>query len=101
MEVTINDRISYLPGREEPLSSEVVVIKGDTYTWIYDVGAGEEALSYINGLEGEKYVALSHFHNDHTENLPKIAYQKIYQGWISARPLTAHPSCLTVGCLWS
>ena len=80
MEVTINDRISYLPGREEPLSSEVVVIKGDTYTWIYDVGAGEEALSYINGLEGEKYVALSHFHNDHTENLPKIAYQKIYQG---------------------
>ena len=80
MEVTINDRISYLPGREEPLSSEVVIIKGEKYIWIYDVGAGEEALSYINERYGEKCVVLSHFHNDHTENLGGITYHKLYQG---------------------
>ena len=80
MEVTINDRISYLPGREEPLSSEVVIIKGDKYTWVYDVGAGEEALSYINEKCGEKCIVLSHFHNDHTENLRGITYHKLYQG---------------------
>ena len=80
MEVTINDRISYLPGRENPLSSEVVIIKGDTYTWIFDVGAGEEALSFLESIEGEKNVVLSHFHNDHTENLSAITYHELYQG---------------------
>lgn len=80
MEVTITDRISYLPGREEPLSSEVVVIKGEKYTWIYDVGDGEEALSFVKGFEGEKNVVLSHFHGDHTKNLSRVTYHQLYQG---------------------
>ena len=78
--VTITDRISYLPGGENPLSSEVVIIKGDTYTWIFDVGDGEEALSFVKGFEGEKNVVLSHFHGDHTKNLSKVTYHQLYQG---------------------
>lgn len=36
--ISINDHISYLTATEEPLSANVVLIEGDTFLWVYDVG---------------------------------------------------------------
>ena len=35
---TINDHISYLTPTEHPLSANVVIIEGDAFFWVYDVG---------------------------------------------------------------
>ena len=35
---TINDYISYLTPTEHPLSANVVIIEGDAFFWVYDVG---------------------------------------------------------------
>lgn len=69
--VSINDRISRIIASREPLSSDVIIVKGNERTYIYDVGRAKENLAYFNTYDGEMQVILSHFHQDHVWWLTK------------------------------
>lgn len=71
----INDKISYIPATESPLSADIGIIRDGGQTWLYDVGDGAAA---IDGLSGSFQVVLSHFHQDHTGNLKKLDIQNLY-----------------------
>ena len=74
----IDENISYIPASLNPLSADVVFIKTENATWIYDTGSNEEALSEINAIQGAKNIVLSHFHPDHTANTTKVSFDKLY-----------------------
>ena len=65
-EIKINDRISYIPSCEKPLSSEVGIVRGDRFTYIYDTGSIPETLEFLQSLNGQCDIVISHFHGDHT-----------------------------------
>lgn len=65
-EIKINDRISYIPSCEKPLSSEVGIVRGDRFTYIYDTGSIPETLHFLQSLQGRCDIVISHFHGDHT-----------------------------------
>ena len=90
--VKLTDRIRYLQMSYEPLSADVVAVRGDSAWWIFDVGACDEAVDFINALprhpvsenialheNGEcagaaavplkKNIVISHFHRDHLLNV--------------------------------
>ena len=75
--VKLTDRIQYLQVSYEPLSADVVAVRGDSAWWIFDVGACDEAVDFINSLprgsEGsahlKKNIVISHFHRDHLLNV--------------------------------
>lgn len=69
---SINDRISYIKSSEDPLSSDVIFIKGDSNTWIFDVGQSDEAFEEIKAKRGHKNIILSHFHADHIGNIGRL-----------------------------
>jgi len=76
----LTERISYLPASPSPLSADVILIHGDNHEWIYDVGSNDEAFQYIESIKKDKIVVISHFHADHTENLKRITFSKMYCG---------------------
>lgn len=76
----INSRISYIPATNNPLSSDIGLVRGRNCIYIYDVGACEESRQYINSLTEPKNIIISHFHLDHSGNLSDIAYDKLYVG---------------------
>lgn len=62
---------------DEPiLSAEVFVIKGDKYTYLFDVGNNKDIIDEINKLK-IKDVILSHFHLDHVGSLKCIDCEKV------------------------
>lgn len=67
----INDYISYIPCSQKPLSSDVVIIKGSTKTYIYDVGSTLGNLNALHSFPDDKVIIVSHFHADHTWWLTK------------------------------
>ena len=85
--VKLTDRIRYLQMSYEPLSADVVAVRGDSAWWIFDVGACDEAAKFINDLPRNlvddvanlaacnnaarlaKNVVISHFHRDHLLNV--------------------------------
>lgn len=75
---TINENISFIPASSNPLSSDVVFIKTENTTWIFDVGSSKEAPDEINLIQGKKNIVLSHFHPDHTANISKVNYDRLY-----------------------
>lgn len=77
---TLSNRISYLPASDGPLSSDVGIISGDEFAWIFDVGSCDEALELIQGIPKQKKIILSHFHQDHIANLERITEADIYCG---------------------
>lgn len=119
MEKILTDEISYIPAIEEPLSSDVIIIRGKTQTYIMDVGCSEEVTAYLNSLPGKKTVILSHFHKDHAGEIENIKYDTLYVGnqtkkslgigEVVSKPLTIEdglkidiipcPSCHAKGCL--
>ena len=88
----------------DPLSADVIAVRGDRAWWIFDVGACDEAVQFINELPRipveeaaipvdenganlaacnnaarlAKNVVISHFHRDHLLNV-----QRMYGGEIS------------------
>ena len=93
--VKLTDRIRYLQMSYEPLSADVVAVRGDSAWWIFDVGACDEAVDFINALprhpvsenialheNGEcagaaavplkKNIVISHFHRDHLLNVQRM-----------------------------
>ena len=92
--VKLTDRIQYLQVSYEPLSADVVAVRGDSAWWIFDVGACDMAVDFINALprnpvsenasQGalenresaapvsiplKKNIVISHFHRDHLLNV--------------------------------
>ncbi|MCQ2591390.1 MAG: MBL fold metallo-hydrolase [Treponema sp.] len=76
--VQITSDISYLPASEKPLSCDVVFIKTDKETWIFDVGMNKQSVEAINQIDGPKNIVISHFHPDHILNLGKVSYENLY-----------------------
>ena len=79
--VKLTDRIQYLQVSYEPLSADVVAVRGDSAWWIFDVGACDEAAQFINELPHilvddaanlAKNVVISHFHRDHLLNVQRM-----------------------------
>ena len=70
-EIKITDRISYIPAFDRPLSADVGIVRGDEYTYIYDVGSTPETLEFLHSLKGKCDIVISHFHGDHTWWLTK------------------------------
>ena len=90
--VKLNDRIQYLQVSYEPLSADVVTVRGDSAWWIFDAGACDMAVDFINALPRisvnevaalleknesvehapiplKKNIVISHFHRDHLLNV--------------------------------
>lgn len=74
----LTENISYLPAVPDPLSCDLVFIKTNKATWIFDTGTNEESVNEINKISGEKNIVISHFHYDHITNLPKVEYTNLY-----------------------
>lgn len=78
MRVNVSEKIEYITSGENPLSSDVIFIKGDKATWIFDVGANDEAFNAIEELVSDEAsnrdvnIVISHFHRDHMGNLMRI-----------------------------
>jgi len=72
MQNSIDEKISYINWSEEPLSSDVIIVKGNESTWIFDVGQTDEAYEEIMSIKGHKNIVLSHFHVDHIGNIKRL-----------------------------
>ncbi len=67
----INEYISLLPSSEEPLSADVYFIKGKSRIYIVDVGSNDAAFEAVRKIP-EKRIILTHFHEDHTDNIRRL-----------------------------
>ena len=76
----IGGKIKYLPATDNPLSADVYCIDGDKYCYIYDVGNNDTSLQYINQINKENIVILSHYHKDHSGNINSIHFRSLYVG---------------------
>ena len=74
-EIVINEKISYIECSDDPLSADIGIIRDGDAVWLYDVGSDERA---ITELTGKYNVVLSHFHQDHTGNMGKIAVKEAF-----------------------
>lgn len=102
MSGNLQSRILHLPAsnpsEKGPLSADVYAIRGETAWWIFDVGACDEAVDFINNLPCggvapgtaqhlhqdaaplKKNIVISHFHRDHFFNLPRVSFDNLYVG---------------------
>ena len=78
--VKLTDRIQYLQMSCDPLSADVIAVHGDSAWWIFDVGACDEAVQFINNFPRvfvdaaaplKKNIVISHFHRDHLLNVAR------------------------------
>ena len=73
--IAVSPAVSYLPGTAHPLSAEVGIIRAGDRTWLYDVGDDPRTVPLLPPAD---VVVLSHFHRDHTGNLPLLSPQTVY-----------------------
>ena len=59
--VQLTERISYIPASKHPLSADVVLVEGDEYLYVFDVGNNEQVAEYVNAISKKKKVILSEF----------------------------------------
>ena len=76
----LTENISVLPASSNPLSADVGIVYGRERVYLYDVGANEYSMNYINGIDKKKSVILSHFHKDHMGNIGLINCNTVYGG---------------------
>lgn len=76
----ITEQISYIMASDNPLSADVILIEGQEYFYIFDVGNNEQVAEYINTLPKKKCVVLSHFHADHMGNIGRVDFETVYLG---------------------
>lgn len=86
----LQSRILHLPAsnpsEKGPLSADVYAIRGETAWWIFDVGACDEAVDFINNLPCDgaaplkKNIVISHFHRDHFFNLSRVSFDNLFVG---------------------
>ena len=78
--IKVTERISYIKAETEPLSADVILIEGDEYFYLFDVGNAPETAQYLQQLTKPCKVILSHFHQDHMGNLGRVPYEVLYTG---------------------
>lgn len=76
--IKLTENISYLPATLKPFSCDVVFIKTNKATWIFDAGMSQNAADEINRIESPKNIVISHFHPDHIFNLTKVKCDNLY-----------------------
>ncbi len=76
--INLTQNISYIPSSTKPFSCDVVFIKGQKFTWIFDCGTTKEIADEINRIQTPKNIVISHFHPDHILNLTRIDYDNLY-----------------------
>lgn len=72
--------IEYIEAVENPLSADIGIIRGDKFTWLFDVGFGEAPLAALQEEKGRVNAVISHFHPDHTGNLASLSLSGLYVG---------------------
>lgn len=83
--LNINEYLSYIPASKNPLSADVVLIEGEEYLYLFDVGNNEEVAAYLDALPKKKKVILSHFHADHTGSIGRFSFETVYAGPIMGK----------------
>lgn len=83
--VNINEYMSYIPASKNPLSADVILIEGEKYLYLFDVGNNEEVAAYLDALPKKKRVILSHFHADHTGSIGRVTFETVYAGPIMGK----------------
>ena len=83
--IYLTEKISYIPTSKNPLSADVVLIEGENYLYLFDVGNNEEVAAYLDALPKKKKVILSHFHADHTGSIGRISFETVYAGPIMGK----------------
>lgn len=78
--INITEQISYIKASDNPLSADVVLIEGQEYLYVFDVGNNEQVAEYLNSLPKKKRVILSHFHTDHMGNIGRVSWENVYFG---------------------
>ena len=76
--INLTQNISYTPSSTKPFSCDVVFIKGQKFTWIFDCGTTKEIADEINRIQTPKNIVISHFHPDHILNLARVNYDNLY-----------------------
>ena len=79
-QINIAEQISYLKASDNPLSADVILITGQEYLYVFDVGNNERVAEYINSLSQKKRVVLSHFHTDHMGNIGRVKWENVFFG---------------------
>lgn len=78
--LSLDSGIRYLKSTADPLSADIGLIRGKDHLWLFDVGAGAQALERLQALPQKPCVVLSHFHPDHMGNLDKLDWEALYLG---------------------
>lgn len=81
----LTEHISYIAASKNPLSADVVLIEGEEYLYLFDVGNNEAVAAYLDSLPKKKKVILSHFHSDHTGNIGRLDFETVYAGPIMGK----------------
>lgn len=87
--IRISDRLSCLPGTEQPLCADVGIVYGDSRIWLFDVGSCSAMAQTICALPGPKNAVLSHFHPDHSANHAACGCETIFCSASTGRYLRA------------
>ncbi len=86
----IHDRIACIPACDEPLSAEIGVVRGDSCSWLFDVGNGAAPLAAVQAIPGKKCAVLSHFHPDHMANWESCGLSQLFASEHTRRYLPQH-----------
>lgn len=78
--INITEHISYIKASDNPLSADVILVDGQEYLYVFDVGNKEQVAEYINSIPKKKRVILSHFHTDHMGNIGRVNWDTVYFG---------------------
>jgi len=78
--IQITEQISYLKASGNPLSADVILVEGEEYLYVFDVGNNVQVAEYLNAIPKKKRVILSHFHADHMGNIGRINWDTVYFG---------------------
>jgi len=78
--VSITEQISYIKASDNPLSADVILVDGQEYLYVFDVGNKEQVAEHINAIQKKKRVILSHFHADHMGNIGRVNWENVYFG---------------------
>lgn len=79
-QIKITEYISYIKATDNPLSADVLLVDGQEYLYIFDVGNNEQVAEYLNAIPKKKRVILSHFHTDHMGNIGRVEWESVYFG---------------------
>ena len=79
-QIKIAEQISYIKASDNPLSADVILVDGQEYLYVFDVGNNEQVAEYLNAIPKKKRVILSHFHTDHMGNIGRVDWESVYFG---------------------